>query len=137
MYGVALAHALFGRSIWAIRLPTALASAGAVLTLFYAGCILFGTNEETNTPRPWLGIFIRGVSAALLAISLNHLALERLAFRANWLIFFASLSGFVVEGMAPTDLVDDHLRRSMRRHPADLSPRVRGNRIEDRARRNE
>ena len=92
VYAVALAHKLLGTSILAIRLPTALASAGAVLTLFYAGYIFFGIDQRTKTAQTWRGVFIGGVSAALLAVSLNHLVLGRLAFRSNFLIFLLSLS---------------------------------------------
>ena len=92
VYAVALAHAILGTSILSIRLPTALASAGAVLTLFYAGYTLFSVDERTKSFRPWRGIFIGGISAALLAVSLNHLVLGRLAVRANFLILLLPLS---------------------------------------------
>ena len=91
VYAIALAHSLLGPSILALRLPTALSSAAAVLVLFWTGYVLFGTDEQTGMPRPWRGIFIGGVGAALLAVSLNHVVLGRLAFRANFLIFLLPL----------------------------------------------
>ena len=91
VYAIALAHSLLGPSILALRLPTALSSAAAVLVLFWTGYVLFGTDEQTGIPRPWRGIFIGGVGAALLAVSLNHVVLGRLAFRANFLIFLLPL----------------------------------------------
>lgn len=91
VYAIALTHSILGRSIWAVRLPTALASAGAALTLFWAGYVIFGTDEQMKTPRPWRGVFIGGAAAALLAVSLNHLVLGRLAFRANFLLLLLPL----------------------------------------------
>ena len=86
VYAIALAHSQLGPSILALRLPTALSSAAAVLALFWTGYILFGTEGNTGIRRPWQGILIGGVSAALLAVSLNHVVLGRIAFRANFLI---------------------------------------------------
>lgn len=91
VYAIALAHSLLGPSIIALRLPTALASAAAVLVLFWTGYILFSTEENAEVPRPWRGIFIGGVGAALLAVSLNHVVLGRIAFRANYLILLLPL----------------------------------------------
>ena len=91
VYAIALAHSLLGPSILALRLPTALSSAAAVLALFWTGYVLFGTGENTEIPRPWRGIFIGGVGAALLAVSLNHVVLGRIAFRANFLILLLPL----------------------------------------------
>lgn len=91
VYAIALAHSLFGPTIFALRLPTALASAAAVLALFWTGYILFSTEENTEIPRPWRGIFIGGVGAALLAVSLNHVVLGRIAYRANFLILLLPL----------------------------------------------
>lgn len=91
VYAVALAHTLLGTSILAIRLPAALASAGAVLTLFYAGFVFFCIEERTKTFRPWRGVFIGGVGATLFAVSLNHLVIGRLAFRANLFILLLPL----------------------------------------------
>ena len=91
VYAIALAHSLLGPSILALRLPTALSSAVAVLVLFWTGYVLFGTDEQTGIPRPWRGIVIGGVGAALLTVSLNHVVLGRLAFRANFLILLLPL----------------------------------------------
>ena len=91
VYAIALAHSLLGPSIIALRLPTALASAAAVLALFWTGFILFSTEENTEVSRPWRGIFIGGVGAALLAVSLNHVVLGRIAFRANFLMLLLPL----------------------------------------------
>ena len=91
VYAIALAHSLLGPSILAVRLATALSSAAAVLALFWTGRVLFGTDEQTGIPRPWRGIFIGSVGAALLAVSLNQVILGRMAFRANFLIFLLPL----------------------------------------------
>ena len=42
VYAIALATSLFGRTALAVRLPTALASAGTVFVLFWLGYLLFG-----------------------------------------------------------------------------------------------
>ena len=119
VYAIALAHSLLGPSILAVRLATALSSAAAVLALFWTGRVLFGTDEQTGIPRPWRGIFIGSVGAALLAVSLNQVILGRMAFRANFLILsIAPLPGFAVAGMAATELVDNHFGWTMRRRPA-------------------
>ena len=91
VYAIALTHSLLGPSILAVRLATALSSAAAVLALFWTGRVLFGTDEQTGIPRPWRGIFIGSVGAALLAVSLNQVILGRMAFRANFLIFLLPL----------------------------------------------
>ncbi len=91
VYAIALTHFFLGPSILALRLTTALSSAAAVLVLFWTGHVFFGTDEHTGMPRHWRGIFIGGVGAALLAISLNHIVLGRVAYRANFLIVLLPL----------------------------------------------
>lgn len=91
IYAIAIAHSLLGPSTLALRLPTALSSAASVLALFWTGYVLFGTGKNKEIPRPWRGIFIGGVGAALLSVSLNHVVLGRIAFRANFLILLLPL----------------------------------------------
>ena len=91
VYAIALAHFFLGPSILALRLTTALSSAAAILVLFWTGHVLYGTDEQTGHPRPWRGLFIGGVGAGLLAVSLNHVVLGRVAFRANFLILLLPL----------------------------------------------
>ena len=83
IYGAALSTSILGRSMLALRLPAALASAGAVFALFWLGQSLFGRNEVAGQGTPWRGLLIGGVAAGLLAVSLTHTTMGRTAYRAN------------------------------------------------------
>ena len=89
-YAVALVTSLLGRTVLAIRLPTALASAGAVLATFWLGRSLFG-GDESGRATPWRGLLVGGVGAALLAFSLGYTVIGRTVFRANFLPFLLCL----------------------------------------------
>ncbi len=91
VYAVAIAISLMGRTVMAIRLPAALASAGTVFALFWLGQLLFGRDEESGQATPWRGLLIGGAGAALLAVSLGHTILGRTAFRINFLPLLLSL----------------------------------------------
>ena len=52
MYAIALSISLLGRTELALRLPTALASAGTVFVVFWLGQILFGRDEESGRATP-------------------------------------------------------------------------------------
>ena len=49
VYAIAFTTSLLGRTILAIRLPTALASAAAVLAVFWLGWLLFKTDQGRKT----------------------------------------------------------------------------------------
>ena len=90
VYAIALATSLLGSTVLAIRLPTALASAGTVYVVFWLGRLLFGRNGGGRA-TPWRGLFIGAVGAGLMAVSLGQTILGRTAFRANFLPLLLSL----------------------------------------------
>ena len=91
MYAVALSISLLGRTELALRLPTALASAGTVFVVFWLGHLLFGRDEESRGSTPWRGLMVGGVGAGLMAVSLSQTIMGRAAFRANLLPLFLCL----------------------------------------------
>ena len=91
MYGIALAISLLGRTELALRLPTALASAGTVIVVFWLGQILFGRDEESGGSTPWRGLMVGGAGAGLMAVSLGQTIMGRTAFRTSWLPLFLCL----------------------------------------------
>ena len=90
VYAIALAISLLERTTLAVRLPTALASAGTVFAVFWLGWLLF-RRDESGRDRPWRGLLVGGVGAGLLAVSIGQTVLGRTAFRANFLPFLLSL----------------------------------------------
>ena len=60
IYALALTTLLFGRTLFAMHLPTALGSAGMVFAAFWMGRLLFGRDEEGEQATPWRGLFGRG-----------------------------------------------------------------------------
>ena len=90
VYGVALATLLWGRTVLAIYLPAALASAGTVLSVFWLGQLLFD-RDENGRPTLWRALSIGGVAAGLLAVSTSQTFLGRAGVRGNFLPFFLSL----------------------------------------------
>ncbi len=91
-YAVALTTSLFGRTILALRLPAAVASAGTVFAVFRLGWLLFREEKPGKKANPWRGIFVGGVGAALLAASLGQTIIGRTAFRANFLPLLLAVS---------------------------------------------
>ena len=91
MYAIALSISLLGRTELALRLPTALASAGTVFVVFWLGQILFGRDEEGGGSTPWRGLMIGGAGAGLMAVSLSQTIMGRTAFRTSWLPLFLCL----------------------------------------------
>ena len=91
VYATALAISLLGRTMLAVRLPTALASAGTVFAVFWLGYFLFG-RDESGRATPWRGLLVGGVGAGLLAVSISQTVLGRTAFRGNFLPLLLSLS---------------------------------------------
>ncbi len=92
VYAIALATSFLGRTILAIRLPTALASAGTVFVIFWLGQLLFGKDEESGQASPWRGLLIGAVGASLLAVSIGQTVIGRTAFRGNFLPLLLSLT---------------------------------------------
>ena len=92
VYAIALATSFLGRTALAVRLPTALISAGTVFVLFWLGWILFGRDEQSGRPTPWRGLLIGGAGAGLLAVSLGQTVIGRTALRGSFLPFFLTLS---------------------------------------------
>ena len=90
VYAVAVPISLLGRTALAVRLPTALASAGTVFVVFWLGRVLFGRDEKGQA-TPWRGLLVGGVGAGLLAVSIGQTVLGRTAFRANFLPLLLSL----------------------------------------------
>ena len=90
VYTIALAISFLGRTMLALRLPTALASAGTVFVVFWLGRLLFG-RDESERATPWRGLLVGGVGAGLLAISLGQTIIGRAALRANFLPLFLCL----------------------------------------------
>ena len=90
VYGVALATLLLGRTVLAIYLPTALASAGTVFAALWLGQLLFDRDED-GRPTPWRALTIGGVAAGLLAVSLSQTFIGRAGVRANFLPLILSL----------------------------------------------
>ena len=90
IYAVALTTSLMGRTMLAVRLPSALASVGTVIAAFWLGQTLFG-REESGRPTLWRGLLVGGVGAGLLAVSVAQTVLGRTAFRGNFLPLFLCL----------------------------------------------
>ena len=90
-YAVAFGTSLLGRTVLAVRLPTALASAGTIFVVFWLGQLLFGRDEESGRATPWRGLLVGGVGAGLLAVSIGQTVLGRTAFRGSFLPLLLSL----------------------------------------------
>ena len=84
-YVATLFVSLLGRTELALRLPAALAGGGTLFVVFWLGQLLFGRDEESGQATPYRGIFIGGVAASLLAVSIGQTVLGRTAFRVNLL----------------------------------------------------
>ena len=91
IYMIALAFAILGKTEFALRLPSALASAGTVFAVFSLGRILFGQDREDGTAAQWRGLAIGGVGAGLMAVSVGQTIMGRIAFRTTLLPFLLCL----------------------------------------------
>ena len=80
IYAAALSTLLFGRTLFAMHLPTALGSAGMVFAVFWMGRLLFGRDEEGEQATPWRGLLIGGVGAGLMAISISQTVMGRTSY---------------------------------------------------------
>lgn len=90
VYGVALATALFGRTVMSIYLPTALASIGTVFSTWWLGQVLFD-HDHYGRPAPWRSFVVGSLAAGLIAVSLSQTFIGRAGVRANFLPFILSL----------------------------------------------
>ena len=90
VYAIAPFVSTLGRTMLALRLPTALASSASVFLVFLLGRMLFGRDED-GLSTPWRGLVIGGVGAGLLVVSTNQTIIGRMAFRANYLPLILSL----------------------------------------------
>ncbi|MXZ22646.1 MAG: hypothetical protein F4Y84_18955 [Caldilineaceae bacterium SB0665_bin_25] len=90
VYLIALSISLLDQTDLALRLPTALANAGTVFVVFWLGRLLFG-RDESGAATSWRGMFIGGVGACLMAVSIGQTVLGRTVFRANHLLLLTSL----------------------------------------------
>ncbi|MXY94262.1 MAG: hypothetical protein F4Y42_12535 [Caldilineaceae bacterium SB0664_bin_27] len=90
VYLIALSISLLDQTDLALRLPTALANAGTVFVVFWLGRLLFG-RDESGAATSWRGMFIGGVAASLMAVSIGQTVLGRTVFRANHLLLLTSL----------------------------------------------
>ena len=100
MYADALAIALLGRTITAVRLPAALASVGTVLAVFWLGQVLFTNGAPGMQSRPGGACSSAPRPPGLLAVSLGHTVIARNGFGANFLPLLLALGiGFLWSGM--------------------------------------
>ncbi len=90
-YTIAVSTIFLGRTLLAMRLPTALASAGTVFLVFWLGQLLFGRGK-CGRPTPWRGLMVGGVAAGLMAVSIGQTIIGRVALRPNFLPLLLSLS---------------------------------------------
>ena len=79
IYALALSTILFGRTLLAMHLPTALGSAGLVFAVFWLGKVLFG-RDEGGRPTRWRGLLIGGVGAGLMAVSVSQTIIGRTSY---------------------------------------------------------
>ena len=90
-YTIAVATTFLGRTLLAMRLPTALASAGTVFLVFWLGQLLFG-RDEFGRPTPWRGLMVGGVAAGLMSVAIGQMIIGRVALRPNFLSLLLSSS---------------------------------------------
>ena len=90
-YTIALTTTFLGRTLLAVRLPTALASAGTVFVVFWLGQLLFGRDNRGQS-TPWRGLIVGGAGAGLMAVSIGQTIIGREALRANFLPLLLSSS---------------------------------------------
>ena len=92
VYLAALSVAQFGRTVLALRLPLAIASVSSVLAVFWLGRVLFEQDIEGRRYSPWRGVIVGAVGAGLMAVSIGQTFMGRMAFRANLLPLFLTVS---------------------------------------------
>ena len=92
VYLVALSTSFLGRTILAVRLPTALVGSGAVFAVFWLGWLLFCRDEESGEATPWRGLLVGASAAGLMAVSIGPTVLGRTGFRVQLLPLLLTLS---------------------------------------------
>ena len=92
VYLAALSVAQFGPTVLALRLPLAIASVSSVLAVFWLGRVLFEQDIEGRRYSPWRGVMVGAVGAGLMAVSIGQTFMGRMAFRANLLPLFLTVS---------------------------------------------
>ena len=117
IYVFALFTLLFGRTLLAMHLPTALGSAGMVFVTFWVGQLFFGRDEDSGRATPWRGLLVGGVGAGLMVVSIGQTILGRTAYNntTHMPVLLTFVSGTALVGMAGAKLVACHAgRRSAR-----------------------
>lgn len=84
IYAIALTIQFMGRTVLAVRLAPALASASTVILTWWLGQLLFGQGK-CGRKTLWKGLFVGAVAAGLMAVSLSQAAVGRTGYRANFL----------------------------------------------------
>ena len=91
IYAIAASISFLGQTALAVRFPSALASAGTVFAIFWLGRILFGRDTQHGHITPWRGLFVGGVGAGLMAVSIGQTIIGRTGFRTTFLPLFLCL----------------------------------------------
>jgi 4-amino-4-deoxy-L-arabinose transferase-like glycosyltransferase len=98
IYTIAALIPFLGRTVEAVRLPTALASVGTIFAVFWLGQVLFGSAAQVNARQfvsRWLvsrGLLVGGAAALMLAVSTGQTIIGRISFRANFLPLLLALA---------------------------------------------
>ncbi len=92
VYLGALSVAQLGPTVLALRLPLAIASVSSVLAVFWLGRVLFEQDIEGRRHSRWRGVMVGAVGAGLMAVSIDQTFMGRMAFRANLLPLFLTVS---------------------------------------------
>ena len=79
IYALALSTLIWGRTLLAMHMPSALGSAMLVLVVFWLGQVLFGSTESGRA-TPWRGLLISAIGAGLMAVSLSQTVIGRTAY---------------------------------------------------------
>ena len=115
IYAIALSTMLFGRTLLATRLPTALGSAAIIFATFWIGRLFFGKDEESGRATPWRGLMIGGIGAGLMAVSVSQTILARTAYTKATLMpgLLMPVSRPALVGLERAKLVGDRTGRGM------------------------
>ncbi|MCB0117215.1 MAG: hypothetical protein KDD84_24115, partial [Caldilineaceae bacterium] len=92
IYTIAALIPFLGRTVEAVRLPTALASVATIFAVFWLGQILFGATTQDAAIDRRRGLLIGGAAALMLAVSTGQTIIGRISFRANFLPLLLALT---------------------------------------------
>ncbi len=93
VYTIAALIPFLGRTVEAVRLPTALAGIGTIFAVFWLGQILFGGGSERPAGRyDWRGLLIGSAAALMLSVCTGQTIIGRISFRANFLPLLLTLA---------------------------------------------